>query len=133
MNSVLADSSVWIDYFRGSGKIDSGYFNSLIDNNQACTNDLILAELIPFMYLKKQKEAIEILQSFRKIPLQINWDEIIDLQANNLKHGINNVGIPDLIILQNVMNNSLSLYTLDKHFTLMQKHVKFSMIEKAHP
>lgn len=50
-------------------------------------------------------------------------------QIINLKHGINNVGIPDIIILQNVINNNLSLISIDKHFNQMKNHFDFSFIE----
>ncbi len=41
------------------------------------------------------------------------------MQTQNLKNGINKVGIPDLIIAQNVIDNNLELYTFDHHFKLM--------------
>jgi hypothetical protein len=43
--SVLVDSSIWIDYFRNTGKADA--LDVLIDENLVVVNDLILAELIP--------------------------------------------------------------------------------------
>jgi len=52
---------------------------------------------------------------------------MIDYQILNLKHGINKVGIPDLIIVQNVLKNNLELFSFDAHFKLMQKHFKFKM------
>ena len=50
---VLVDSTIWIDYFRSgenSNKLD--YF---IDEDILFINNLILAELIPFLKIKKQK------------------------------------------------------------------------------
>ena len=128
MSSVLVDSSVWIDYFRNGKNINLSYFEEIIDNNQLCTNDLILAELLPFLKIQKQNDLIDIILSVKNIPLTINWEQIIDLQYQNVKNGINNAGIPDLIILQNVINNSLILYSLDKHFKLMKKLFKFDTV-----
>jgi len=125
MSLVLVDSSVWIDYLRGSKKINSHDFENLIDNNQICVNDLILSELIPSLNHRKETEIIDILQTVKKMPLRIDWDEIITFQTINLKNGINNIGIPDLMILQNVIQNSLSLYSIDKHFGIMNKYHKF--------
>ena len=52
--SILVDSSIWIDYFKGgNGSLE---LDSLIDENLVVTNDLILTELIPFF---KNKETIE--------------------------------------------------------------------------
>ncbi len=123
MKNILVDSSVWIDYFRGSQSVI--ILNELIDQNQICINDLILAEIVPFLRVKKENELIGFLKSIRKIELEIGWEEIIRFQEKNLKNGINRVGIPDLILVQNVRDNDLELYSLDKHFELMSKIIDF--------
>jgi predicted nucleic acid-binding protein len=128
MSLILVDSSVWIEYFRSGKNIDTGYFNEIIDNNSICINDVILTELIPQLKLQKENEVIDILQSIRNIPLVINWEKIAEFQYTNFKNGINKVGIPDLIILQNVIDNDLVLYSLDKHFKNMSPLYKFKMV-----
>lgn len=128
MKYILIDTSIWIDYFRGSKAIDPISINNFIDNNQICTNNLILSELIPSLKLKKESKLVNILLSIRNIPISIDWQEIIKFQLINLKNGINNVGIPDLIILQNVINNNLSLLTLDKHFSLINRNIEFNIL-----
>ena len=45
--SVLVDTSVWIEYFRTGNYSEKVDF--LIDENLLVINDLILAELIPFL------------------------------------------------------------------------------------
>lgn len=128
MNNILVDSSIWIEYFKDSKRINTGILDEMLDSNLVCTNHLILAELIPFLKIQKQNELIELLNYITKIPLVIDWPDIIKFQESNLKHGINKVGIPDLIIMQNVINNNLRLYSLDNHFTLMRKYYPFAMI-----
>ncbi len=128
MNQILVDSSVWIDFFKGSENINSEFFHECIDNNLICINDLILAELVPFLEHKKEFEVIDILKSVNRIPLVIDWDEIIQYQSLNLKKGVNRVGIPDLILLQNAVNNNLKLYTLDRHFKLMKKFIGIDLV-----
>ena len=125
MRKILIDSSVWISYFKD--KNAHQILDELIINNQICTNNLILSELIPFLKIKKEDEIIEILLDLKNIPLSINWELIMNLQLQNIKNGINKVGIPDLIILDNVMNNNLILFTEDKHFILMQKHFTIAL------
>jgi predicted nucleic acid-binding protein len=125
MSNILIDSSVWIDYFRGSNNVM--ILDQLIDTNQICTNDLILAELIPFLLHRNETDLVEILNSINKIPLYIDWNEIIEFQTENIRNGINNIGIPDLIIVQNVRKNGLQLFSSDKHFELMKKHITFKM------
>lgn len=117
---VLVDSSVWIDYFRGKGAADT--LELLIEEDLVVVNDLILTELLPPLLLRKEKKLVALLRELKRQPMAIDWEEIIQLQTLCLRHGIHGVGIPDLIILQNVLQGALSLFTNDKHFSLLAKH-----------
>ena len=123
--NILVDSSVWIDYFRGGN--DSEILDKFIDENLICTNELILAEIIPPLRIKKQNKIIELLNEISKIPLNINWSKIIDYQTTCLTNGINKVGIPDLIIVDNVYENNIILYSLDKHFKLISNYIDIKL------
>lgn len=123
--SVLVDSSVWIVYFRGTRQLKTVDF--LIDNNLLATNDLVLAEMIPYLQVQKQKHLISLMKEINRYPLTIDWDDIIQMQVSCLMNGINKVGIPDLIIAQNTIQNHLQLFTLDKHFRLMSEHMPLSL------
>lgn len=123
---VLVDSSIWIDYFRGdknSDKLD--YF---IDENVLVINDLILTELVPFLKIKKQRKIINLLNTINKLVLNINWGQLIDYQHKCLKNGINGVGIPDLIIVQNAVQNECELYTLDNHIKMIRQLINFKIV-----
>ena len=115
---VLIDSSVWIDYFRSEDETNE--LDSLIDNNLIFSNDLILTELIPFLRFKHKKTIIETLTEVANLPLSIDWLEIQDFQYSCLNAGVNSVGISDLIIVQNALQNDAFIFTLDKHFGLMR-------------
>jgi len=128
MSRVLVDSSIWIEYFRGSKSINASRLNELLDNNQICINDLILSELLPSLLHRKEYHVVDLLKSISKIPIVIEWNKIIDFQTKNIKNGFNNIGIPDLIILQNVLQNDLVLYSIDKHFIFLQKLYKYSLL-----
>jgi predicted nucleic acid-binding protein len=106
---ILVDTSVWIEFFKGNSETIVLY--KLIDDNTLCVNDLILAELLPSINQKKESNLKELLYCITNIQLKINWKEIIFMQTVNLKNGINKVGIPDLIIAQNAIENSLELFT----------------------
>ncbi|VAW87357.1 hypothetical protein MNBD_GAMMA16-283 [hydrothermal vent metagenome] len=125
MNGVLVDTSVWIDYFKGSNS--STDLDALIDENMIVTNDLILAELIPYLKIKKQIKVIKLLQEINRIPMEIDWEEIIEFQLKCLKSGANGVGIPDLIIAQNAKINNFKVYSLDKHFQLLKQVIKIKL------
>jgi predicted nucleic acid-binding protein len=123
--SVLVDSSIWIEYFRGS--MDDGRLGFLIEENLVVINDLILAELIPALHLRRQRKLIGLMQEIICPPLQLDWADLIQMQIACLKHGINKVGIPDLMIAQHAIQNHLELYTRDKQFRLIAQHVPLSL------
>jgi len=122
---VLVDSSIWIDYFR-TGR-SSSHMDILIDENLIVTNDLILAELIPFLKMKKQHQLIGLLEEISRNPLTINWQEIIHFQTQCLASGANGMGIPDLIIAQNALQNGCVIYSLDKHFVQLQRMIEITL------
>ena len=116
--SVLVDTSIWVEYFRRGN--NSEKLDFLIDENLIVTNDLILAELIPFLKVRNQRKLISLLLHINKFDLSINWNQIIEYQYKCLKNGLNGIGIPDLIIAQNAKQNHCEIYSLDNHFHLMK-------------
>ena len=123
---VLVDSSVWIQYFK-FGNIES--LDELIENDLVCTNELILTELGPKLIHQKRQDTWESLNSLEVIATRINWDVIRNYQVMNLQNGINKVGIPDLIIMQQVIEEKLTLYSFDKHFKLMRSFLNYELIQ----
>ncbi len=124
--SVLIDTSVWIEYFRGGNNFEKLDF--LIDENLVVINDLILAELIPFLKIRNQRKVIKLLNHINKLEIHIEWDQLIEFQYKCLKNGLNGVGIPDLIIIQNAKQNHCEIYSLDNHFKLIKDIVKIKLI-----
>jgi predicted nucleic acid-binding protein len=116
--SVLVDTSVWVEYFRSGN--NSEKLDFLIDENLIVTNDLILAELIPFLKVRKQRKLTNLLLNINKLNLSISWGQIIEYQYKCLKNGLNGVGLPDLIIAQNAKQNNCEIYSLDNYFSLMK-------------
>ena len=117
--NVLVDTSIWIDYFR-TGE-NSTKLDALIDENIVVTNDIILAELVPYLKVKKQDKVVELLYEIKRMPLDMDWNEIVAFQVKCLKSGANGVGIPDLIIAQNAKQHDCTVYSLDKHFRLLNQ------------
>ena len=116
--SVLVDTSIWVEYFRTGD--NSEKLDFLIDENLIVTNDLILAELIPFLKIQNQRKLVNLLLNINRFDLSVNWDQIIEYQYKCLKIGVNGIGIPDLIIAQNAKQNHCEIYSLDNHFRLMK-------------
>jgi predicted nucleic acid-binding protein len=127
MKDNIIDSSAWIEYFKGN-RIYS-FIDDLIYTNAICTNDIILTELLPSIIHKKEHELADLLNSLRKKILLINWQEIRNIQILNLKHGNNNIGISDIIIAQNCIQNESKLITNDKHFGIMAKYIPLKLYQ----
>ena len=126
---VLVDSSVWIDYFRaGRHAVE---VESLLDDGRIVINDLILAELVPALRVKRQPRLIDLLGKLEREPMQPDWDEVIRLQITCLREGLNGVGIPDLLIAQNAMQHGLQLMTRDSHFVRLARHVPLRLHSSA--
>lgn len=116
--SVLVDTSIWVAYFRTGD--NSEKLDFLIDENLIVTNDLILAELIPYLKIQNQRKLINLLLNINRFDLSVNWNQIIEYQYKCLKNGLNGIGIPDLIIAQNAKQNHCEIYSLDNHFRLIK-------------
>ena len=114
---VLVDTSVWIDYFR-SGE-ESERLDYLIDENLVVTNELILTELLPLLVIRRERRVIKLLEKIKKSHLKLNWGEIVSYQVSCLQSGSSGIGIPDLIIAQNAIQNNLPVFSIDKHFKFM--------------
>lgn len=111
---ILIDSSVWIDYFRSGAR--SGFLDRFIDENIVATNEIILTELIPFLKHSNQTQVINMLNQVTRLRLVLDWDTLREFQLCCLKHGVNGIGIPDLIIAQNALHHMCPVYSIDTHF-----------------
>ena len=123
--SVLVDTSIWIEYFRTGNYSEK--LDYLIDENLIVINDLILAELVPSLRVRNQRKIIRLLRDIKNLELSINWNQIIEFQFKCLKNGLNEIGIPDLIVAQNAKQNHCEIYSLDRHFRLMKDILKLQL------
>lgn len=121
---TLVDTSVWIDYFKGTSDDE---LERLVATDRICVNDTVLAELLPSIDKRGERGLRDILTSITRIPVYVDWEGIIYMQTQNLLHGINNVGIANMIIAQNVIEHGLTLYSHDKHFALMSPIFGFAL------
>ena len=124
---VLVDTSIWVEYFRSGNNSDQLEF--LIDENLVVINDLILAELIPSLRIRKQEKIIDLLHNVSNLKLLINWQEIVEFQCKCLQNGLNGIGIPDLIVAQNAKQSSCEIYSLDNHFRLMKDILELDLTD----
>ena len=53
----------------------------------------------------------------------------MDYQYKCLKIGLNGVGLPDLIIAQNAIQNDCEIFSKDNHFRLMEDFLNLSILQ----
>lgn len=124
---VLVDTSVWVNYFRseaGSERLDF-----LIDENLIVINDLILAELVPFLEIRNQQKPISLLRQIDKIPLRIDWNQLTEFQIKCLRGELNGIGIPDLMLAQNAKQNDCQIYSLSNQLRGMQDILGLELLD----
>jgi len=117
----LVDTSAWIEYFKGNPNYL--FIKGLIDINAICTNEVILTELLPSIIHRNEHDLANLLNYVKNYALSIDWQEIRDIQLLNIKHGNNHIGISDIIIAQNCIQNGLKIITPDKHFEAMAGYI----------
>jgi predicted nucleic acid-binding protein len=79
--------------------------------------------------MEKEWRKIGLLNAIDKLELNIDWIQLIDYQHKCLKKGISGVGIPDLIIVQNAIQNRCDIYSLDNHFQMIQQALNLKLID----
>jgi len=121
----LVDTSAWIEYFKGNKKY--AFLSNLILTNTICTNDIVLSELLPSIIYRREDQLADLLDSLNKYRLTVDWQEVRDIQLLNIKHGNNNIGVADIIIAQNCMQNNLKLIAHDKQFEAMSKYITLKL------
>jgi predicted nucleic acid-binding protein len=122
---VLVDTSIWIGYFRSNEH--AGILARLFEEDRVVINDVILAELLPAMNLYAKKVLIERMRVLERIPVFVNWEGLIGLQTTCLKHGLNGVGLPDLMVIQTALEHKLPIFSADKHFERASRLLKFEI------
>ncbi len=118
MNKILVDTSIWIEYFKGN-KSAAAIIEEKKTHNIFIAGPII-TELILGMKTKSEKDNFA--SSLESLPRLLvadrDWIDAGILGGALREKGIP-VPLPDLIIYTLAKNNNCCLYTLDKHFELI--------------
>jgi len=125
--TVLADTNIWISYFRANEYSDT--LVELFESDRLVINDVILAELIPALNLSKNQKTISHLRKLKRLPVFVNWEGIIEAQTKCLSKGINGIGLPDLMIAQSAVECSVSIFTNDKNLRNSSDFLNFKLFD----
>jgi predicted nucleic acid-binding protein len=116
MASVLVDTSVWVEAFRGKEAKIKGRVDSLLDADRVVLCGVVELELIHGLRDKERREIIPLLDvlPFLEAERQ-DWRASGELLAVLRSRG-KSIPATDGLIATLCLRHQLTLFTLDKHF-----------------
>ena len=123
---ILVDSSVWIDYFRGTSTPEAEALDSLLGTEPIATGDLILTEVLQgFVTDRDFNQAKRLLTSL--VSVDLAGQAIAVQAANNSRllraHGITVRKTIDTVIATRCIESRLSLLYSDRDFDPFVEHL----------
>ena len=123
---ILVDSSVWIDYFRGTGNEQTDILDALLSSEPVAVGDLMLAEVLQgFNSERDFNQAKNVLLSLHQI--DIGGTEIAVQAARNFRtlrlHGVTVRKTIDVLIATRCIETDLLLLHSDRDFDAFEKHL----------
>jgi predicted nucleic acid-binding protein len=123
---IVVDSSVWIDYFRGTSTRESDKLNSLLGTEPVAIGDLILTEVLQgFSAERDFDQARKLLTSLEVVALA---GEYIAIKAAKNFRTLRAAGITvrktiDTIIATHCIENNYALLFSDRDFEPFVRHL----------
>jgi hypothetical protein len=123
---ILVDTSVWVDYFRGTNTPEADKLDNLLGVELAVTGDLILTEVLQGFI--SEREFNQGRKLFASIPLIPLVGEDIAIQAARNFRKLRNLGITirktiDTLIATSCIEKQLILLYSDRDFDPFVKHL----------
>lgn len=123
---ILVDSSVWIDYFRGTATLQAEKLDSLLGREPIATGDLILTEVLQgFVGDSDFNQAKKLMTSLVIVDLA---GRNIAIQAANNFRALRSLGVTvrktiDTVIATHCIESGLPLLYSDRDFDPFVEHL----------
>ena len=129
---ILVDSSVWIDFFRGTQTLASEKLDRILDTERLFVGDLIVTEVLQgFKSDADFKAAKMTLESFTMI--QIGGEDIAVQAAQNFRslraRGLTVRKTIDTFIATRCIQNGLRLLHSDRDFDHFAAHLGLKVVD----
>jgi hypothetical protein len=123
---IFVDSSVWIDYFRGTSTPQADLLDRLLGSEPLWTGDLVLAEVLQgFPNDREFNKAKQLLTSFQTV--NVVDTEIAIQAARNFRilrgHGLTVRKTMDTLIATRCIKDGFILLHNDKDFDPFEDHL----------
>jgi predicted nucleic acid-binding protein len=130
---ILVDSSVWIDYFRGTRDEQTDILDALLSSEPVAVGDLMLAEVLQgFNSERDFNQAKNVLLSLHQI--DIGGTEIAIQAARNFRtlrlHGVTVRKTIDVLIATRCIESDLLLLHSDRDFDAFEKHLGLRVVRR---
>jgi predicted nucleic acid-binding protein len=134
MNGILADTSVWIDFFHGKDNQESIILREIIENNEPLHMCPIIYQEI-LQGIRDDRAFIEIkdiLKAYPMIPIDLLTvtDTAINMYRELRKKGITIRKSADCLIASYALLGDLYLFHKDRDFTEIAKGVNLTIYQK---
>lgn len=125
---VLADTSVWINFFHHPDSTEKRAVDALIDADSIAMTGVVLTEIL--QGCRSKKDFVNVRELLLALPwietTQPVWIKAGEISSVLLRRGVT-LPIPDLIVAATAMEHSCSVFSLDKHFD------KIPGLKRFHP
>ena len=124
---ILVDSSVWIDYFRGTPTAEAEKLDALLGSELIATGDFILVEVLQgFASDRDFNQARQLLTSLRLVDIA---GQDIAVQAAKNFRSLRNKGITvrktiDTLIATRCIESDYALLYSDRDFDVFVEHLQ---------
>jgi len=120
-SNILADTSIWIEFFKHGSKIGDK-LAELIMKNSICTCGVVLFELVQGVKTENEKDLVsDTLSNLEYFEMSVSlWEKAGEISAKLKKNGLN-LPLSDIFIAAICLEHNLSIFTLDKHFEQIPK------------
>lgn len=130
---ILADTSIWIDFINEKKFSEwNEVFDYWIKQGEVGTCGVVRAEFFPFIDNPRLRTESEGLLSglpyFSHENEPFLWENIVDQSKQLRAHGVNRMGIADMIIISIVRLHQLTLFSSDRFFPLARPILHFDLI-----
>ena len=114
--SVLLDTSVWIDALRGKTPEIVAKTQRLLNDDRILTCGPVIFEIKRGLRPKERKKVLPLFDALIRLSVdEVVWESAGDLDASLRRKGIT-VPPMDIIIAQVCLHHNAFLFTLDEHF-----------------
>lgn len=130
---ILVDSSVWVDYFRGTRNEQTDLLDVLLSSEPVAVGDLMLAEVLQGLNAERDfNRAKNVLLSLQQVA--IGGTEIAVQAARNFRtlrlHGVTVRKTIDALIATRCIESDLLLLHNDRDFDPFEKHLGLRVARK---